>query len=1086
MKLPSFAAFLALACATAESEARLIVEDIGKESGFRAAGLEVGDELLKADGKKLQTPFDLVFIEVERVPRAAVSLRVKRGKRRFALTPATGEWQVQARPMLPSKAAPSYQAGLDALGRGDREAASAAWLESVAALPRDEPLLAAWLQMRRGQILGDAGSWDPALTALADARTLAERAKSADALLAVLHEEGRQLVRANRLVEAEARYASAVAEAERRAPESLRLAAALHEQGGLACERGQLDASEALLDKARDLRVRLAPGSLAHARSLTARGLWLIRRGRHAQASEPLREALGIQEKLAPASLALADTLNHLGWISFVRGDLADAEARCRRGLAIAEAVEPDSLERVAHLDNLGAIAAARGRSAEAEGLHGRALDVLNRVAPGSLKQAGVLNNLGSIAWRQTDVDRAEDYYKRAVAIWQSLAPDSVHLAVGWANLGLVARSRDDFAAAEEWYRKALDVHMREAPDSRAVGTMLTNLATIARSRKDLATAAELHLRALALYERVAPDSLLVAGASSFLGEIALAKGENAEAADRLRRALALSEALAPETNATGVILERLATVYRREGRLPEALALLDRALEAIEAHAQRLSGGTERRSTFTAPHQLRYRAHMEVLVAMGELDRAFASLERFRARGLLEMLSQRELLRDADVPADLAEGRRTIAREYDQALKELAGLKVGKDAERIDALLASLRELRARDETLVRAEREASPRAAQWRYPRPVDGKTARDRLDRGTVMLSYSVGPTDTLLFVVPGPGVGGDLAVHKIDVPASDLREQVSAFRRLVARPSSTLSPEIVEQAQALFDRLVRPAQDVVERAERLIVCPDGPLQTLPWAALRDKGQHGAGRWLIEWKPVHVAVSATAYEMLRRARPAAGEERWTTSVVAFGDPVPNGDFESLPATRREVEGILRMFRVRPERVRGYFGAEATEDEVKRVGNGVRYLHLACHAFEDQRSALDSALVLSPLAADAGGSSGWLQAWEIMTQMRIDSDVVTLSGCDSALGAERRGEGIVGLVRAFLFAGARSVVASLWRINDESTAALMQSFYGHLRRGDDKDEALRRAQIEMLRGSKAWAAPYHWSAVQLTGDWK
>jgi CHAT domain-containing protein len=130
------------------------------------------------------------------------------------------------------------------------------------------------------------------------------------------------------------------------------------------------------------------------------------------------------------------------------------------------------------------------------------------------------------------------------------------------------------------------------------------------------------------------------------------------------------------------------------------------------------------------------------------------------------------------------------------------------------------------------------------------------------------------------------------------------------------------------------------------------------------------------------------------------------------------------------------------------------------------------------DDTSPMETALVLAPTAER---ENGLLQAWEILEQVRLDSDLVVLSACDSGLGRELRGEGLWGLTRAFQSAGARSVLASLWRVSDRATAALMVRFYGHLRDGLAKDEALRAAQRESIH---AGSAPCHWAAFQLDGD--
>jgi CHAT domain-containing protein len=165
---------------------------------------------------------------------------------------------------------------------------------------------------------------------------------------------------------------------------------------------------------------------------------------------------------------------------------------------------------------------------------------------------------------------------------------------------------------------------------------------------------------------------------------------------------------------------------------------------------------------------------------------------------------------------------------------------------------------------------------------------------------------------------------------------------------------------------------------------------------------------------------------------------------------------------------------------------GEQATEDRAKAIGKGARYLHFASHGFLDERFPLNSALALTiPERPAEGQSNGLLQAWEIFEQMRIDADLVTLSACETGLGKELGGEGVVGLTRAFHYAGARTVLASLWSVGDDSTAELMTRFYGQLKAGQTKDGALRAAQLEMIR-ARGSSHPFQWAAFQLIGDWK
>jgi CHAT domain-containing protein len=316
--------------------------------------------------------------------------------------------------------------------------------------------------------------------------------------------------------------------------------------------------------------------------------------------------------------------------------------------------------------------------------------------------------------------------------------------------------------------------------------------------------------------------------------------------------------------------------------------------------------------------------------------------------------------------------------------------------------------------------------------------------------------------------------------------------------------------------LYELLVKPAESTIVTSTRVLISPDGPLHLLPFAALArnpsDGGGRTGGQYLVEWKPLHQVISATVYAELRERRKEFANS--STTLVAFGDPrylsidkskteaigdaelrsVVRGGFGfgSLPSSREEVESIAGLY---PGSSRKFLGEEATEEKAKSIGRDVRYLHFACHGLIDERFPLNSALALTiPANLGRGQDNGLLQAWEIFEHVRVDADLVTLSACETALGKEMGGEGLLGLTQAFQYAGARSVLASLWGVADESTALLMKRFYGYLKAGKGKADALRLAQMDLIKaktGTEASARPsfshpFHWAAFQLIGDWR
>ena len=393
---------------------------------------------------------------------------------------------------------------------------------------------------------------------------------------------------------------------------------------------------------------------------------------------------------------------------------------------------------------------------------------------------------------------------------------------------------------------------------------------------------------------------------------------------------------------------------------------------------------------------------------------------------------------------------------------------------------------------------RRQVPGAAALRDPQPLGLEAVRKALDADTVLLSYSVGERQTLLFVVQPaavteqPGANG-LTVVRIPTGLRELTDRVFAFRGLIEQSRRETTPGFEAQARSLYAALVAPAEPAMRGQARVLICADGPLRTLPFAALT---RERSPRFLGEWKPLHHAISATLYAEIRKS-PRAEATRRAPSLVAFGDPVfgspgattPNGSraglssqgLPALPYTRREVQTIAGLFRGDAEI---NLGRNANEERARAVGRGPRIVHFATHALLDRRFPLESALALStPAASGHGGDNGLLQAWEILEKLRLDADLVTLSACDTGLGGDAGGEGIVGLTRAFQFAGARSVLASLWSVSEGGTARLMESFYRSLRAGHTKDEALQAAQADAISAGRP---AFEWAAFQLSGDWR
>jgi len=665
---------------------------------------------------------------------------------------------------------------------------------------------------------------------------------------------------------------------------------------------------------------------------------------------------------------------------------------------------------------------------------------------------------LGESFQYANEISRAEASFRSALETGETAwGESSLQVAGALSRLGNVLRLQSRLDEAAQIERRGLEIRERCAPDSLEVADSLHQLFLVEYGRKDMEAMTALYRRAQAIQQRWPPDTLAMADTLNDLGFLEMERYRIAEAAAAFERALAILEQRSPESLQTATTLARLALVDRYLGDPESTEELLQRAL----AIRQKL-----------APESLGTAA---ILSNFGTLARERGDLAK--ARDFFELAGW--------TPA-AGEGTR----------------------EALDGELGRLRRERDEIDAKIRA---ASPRLAALRQPQPLDLAAARKVLDPGTLALSYSVGEGRILLFAVTREG---GLQVKVLPVGEERLRRDVERFLEDVRQPAPGSGAAVL--AQSLYGALIAPVAGLVERSERVLILPDGPLHRLPFGALiRDTGG-GARQYLTEWKPLHTALSLTVYGALRASR---GEPRSVASsgsapIVAFGDPrypqnlAPNrddpalrglrslhGNWEALPYTRSEVERIAQSY---PD-ARLYLGEGATEEQAKAVGREARVLHFATHGYLDDRSPLDSALVLSiPDEPSPGRDNGLLQVWEIFESVRLDADLVVLSACESALGRELSGEGLIGLTRAFQYAGARSVVASLWSVSDQATAELMARFHRHYAAGLPKDEALRQAQIELIhepiRMTTAQgqtvetdaSAPFFWAAFQLFGDWR
>ncbi len=1155
----------------------VFVEELGQESPLAKAGIEPGDVILSwrrlpsppanpAEARgEIHSVFDWDWMTVEQAPRGPVELLGLRKGEQKTFVVARGPWSVDPWPWMPKERLdPFLQNRKNYLGANNEREAGTEWEQRIA-LERDGNLQS-WLWARLGKMRASRGAWEEAFSAYYSA-IAAVKQPFAESVL--WWELGQLRQKHNDLDLARQSYvmAQTIREAVWQ-QETLALAAVLNDLGILAWKRGDLSKADDLLQNVLRIRQCLAPKSLWVSQTLNNLGLVASDRRRLDIAADFFQQSYQILQELLPNSLALANSLNNLGMLAGNRRDYDQASRFFESAMEIKKALAPGSLDLAQGLHNLGTVAAARGDLGKATDYYKRSLEIRLKLAPATGDTAGSLTSLGNIYLLRGDFDLAMDYQQRSMEIRQKFAPDSLQLAESLFNMGLIEERRGEEARARDLHEQALSLRQHLAPDSLDLAGSLNSLAILAEKQGRREQAMQLHQKSLELRQKLAPDNLEVANSLNNLGDTAMRAGHLERAEERHKRALEIQLQRAPGGLSAALSLSYLGDIasqrkdwnsaisfYERALKIHQELApgsvemsralhdlgtarrmlnphsleivddLFGRALDTLELQLSRFGGSQDMRARFRTGYSRFYRDALEVQLELGRPAAAFHTLERFRARSFLDQLAERDTLFTADISEDLDRDRRRIAFRVDRTQHELSGLNQRDHAKQIVGLRDQLRRLRDEANDIEERIRRTSPKLASLRYPQPLDLEGTRAALDPGTLVLSYSVGENDILLFSV---SKDQDLRVDTVTISEQALREEVRYLLWEIASKGrsgpqrNSHSPGAL--ARKLDSLLLAPVADRVASAQRLLILPDGPLHLLPWGDLIreiSRSPENPGRnwqYLAEWKPFSIALSATVFAERKKDRLQPDQRTTPPNLAVFGDPlfppmvarkVPNSfqdirvrsavergfNFEPLPASRTEVQKVASLF----SQATIYLGTDATEEHAKSLPRNTRIVHFATHAILNEWSPLDSAVVLSiPEKFEEGKENGLLQAWEVFEQVRLNADLVVLSACESGLGKEMGGEGLIGLTRAFQYAGARSVMASLWKISDRTTAELMVRFYRHLKDGLPKDEALRAAQMELIRGPIQVknekgeveeidaSASYYWAAFQIYGDWQ
>jgi CHAT domain-containing protein/tetratricopeptide (TPR) repeat protein len=920
---------------------------------------------------------------------------------------------------------------------------------------------------------------------------------------------------------------------------------------------GNYTQAKVFLEEALAINRRVLGDHVETTRSINRLGQVYEDLGDYAHAESLYRQALTIRLKLfGPDHPETATMLNNLAWLYTAMGDYARAEPLYQQALAIdRKALGAEHPSTMMTLDNLGLLYSALGNYVQAESSHQQTLAVRRKVHGADHPLTGnSLNNLALLYHLLGDYARAEPLYQEALAIARK-GEGAEHLdsATTQSNLSGLYSSLGDYGQAQSLSLQALAIWRKafgESHPDTAVG--LSRLAAVYRRSGEYARAESLYAEALAIRRKIFGENN--AATAESLGELGATyrlMGDNTRAEPLLQQAFAIRRrVLGEEHPYTVYSLHSLAALYRSMGDIVRAEPSYRQALAITQKHLTLVAVVQSERQQLATAQALRYQldGYLSLVTDAGAFaPQAWEQTLTWKGAALGRRRASGSLGSEPDVQSTFADLQSTASR--------LATLAFGiPGPDQTDAWHRQIAELSERKERL---EADLTRKSTAFRQAlEPLTAASLRRNLPNDTVLIDFLEYQHSAAKPVPSGAGSRGEQRLiafvvrpgHEVRLltlgPVAPVTEALAAWRAALGTGGDGTAA-----GQLLRKTIWEPIEAALkaDKPTRVLVSPDGVLGQLPLGALPGRAP---GTYLLEDWPIATIPSP---QMLLDLRASSNRPRPDGNVLVLGDvnyeardiaaqpprPFPSqralrGDhtrFSPLEGTRGELATIEKLYSdtFGASGLKMLGGTLATKDAVRREAPRHLYLHLATHGFfaaERFKSALGrntqptvagielrgnqtvagyhpgllSGLALAGANVPTPDDDGILTAEEVATLDLSGTELAVLSACETGLGQVAGGEGLLGLQRAFHAAGARTVIASLWKVDDAATRDIMERFYDNLwNKQMEKLAALREAQLWMLRtrgargltlaGGKPLDGrlpPYFWGAFVLSGDWR
>jgi len=835
------------------------------------------------------------------------------------------------------------------------------------------------------------------------------------------------------------------------------------------------------------------------------------------KAIENLRIALKIAKEMNDYKNQ-ASILNAIGASYRKLGKLEESLEYYKQGLKVANKIDSKKYEGII-LGNIGIVYKNLGNLTKALTYYEQALK-LSREIGKKRSESIKLGNIGIIYKNLGDYDKALENYRSALKIDREISNRGSE-AIQLSSIGDVHFIQGNYSLARKFFEQSL-VIATEIEDKSKQAFAINHLGEICIEMKDYSRARKYYGRALTIYKEIRSKEK-EAFAWIGLGKVELGLDNYSNAIEYQKNALFIGEQIKSPT----IIYEahsRLALAFEKQEEYQKSLHHYQLAIEETEKvrgvlQTEKFKTGFFERKIEAYERLIHLLAILHEQQPLAGYDRqSFHYVEKAKARTFLDILA--EARADVRTGIDLE-----IKQKEADIFKNISSVQI--QLQRSDVsdndwikLTAELKQLEYEQQTLEREIRRSHGRYASLIYPEPYNLDQVKEHiLDNVTVLVEYLLGDVSSFAWVVTRKNT----YLHKLP-GRHEIESDVEEYLKTITKPVSLTNPlhRHYSVGDKLYHKLLAPLVDYFGDKKNIIIVPDGILHYLPFETLviQKANDNDQVRYLVQDFCISYAPSSSVLCYINEEK--GGIQKKPMQLLALGDPYfdnisktsntraenePTDEeslatdidlneeqiimrglyerrgfqFNRLPYSGLEVTEISELFPA-DERV-VYLREQAKEEVIKQEQlDKFKYIHFATHGLIEKECTSRSGIVFT--LDDDPHEDGILQMNEILN-LKMDADLTVLSACQTGLGTLRKGEGIVGLTRAVMYAGTPSIVVSLWNINDRSTAIFMKSFYTYLIQGNDKSEALHLAKLDMLQSERPlYSHPFFWAPFILIGD--